>query len=230
MSLDPDDMIAEYMPLAASLAQQTWRTAPHALELDELRGIAYLGLVCAAKRWLPYCAEHDRDPWRLEFFRPFVVRRVKGALIDAIRASDWAGRNLRARAKALAEASGGRSGVAYAELAERTGMSVTEVRSTVRDMASQKPLSIEAEELDPGAVTNVESSVLTRDVLRAVVTVYRALDPEHQVVLALHYHQNLQLQHVARQMGVTEARASQLHAEAVLALHSRMTAVAQEHV
>lgn len=225
MQADVDALIREYMPLAQSLAQQTWRTAPHALELDELRGIAYLGLVSAAKRWEAYCLENDFSPDALQYFKTFVVRRVHGAMIDAIRSADWATRSLRTRAKML-QAAGQEEGLNDRELAERTGMSVSDVRHTIRGM-SLRPVSLEAEELDPIAKRDVESSVFTTSVLTTVVGTIRDLDPDQQVVLALHYFQGIQLQEVARIMGLSESRVSQLHAKAVLTVHAEMVDAAQ---
>lgn len=213
-------LVLEYLDLAHSLARQVYRTAPHALDLDDLRGIAYLGLVGAAQRWKPYCSERGFSPLALEYFRPFVVRRVRGALIDAIRSADWATRSLRTRAKALQEA-GQDKGATDHQLAERTGMSVTEVRNTLRGMA-QRPVSLEAEDLDPQAHTTVESTAFTKIILSRVTTTIARLSPDQQVVLALHYYRGMQLQQVAKAMGITESRASQLHARAVLSVHAAM--------
>lgn len=218
-------MIEEYYPLAQSLAQQVWRTAPHALELDEMRGIANLGLVTAATRWTSFCAEKGHDPHQLQFFKPYVVRRVYGSLIDAIRASDWATRSLRTRAKALLEA-GQDKGLSDKELAARTGMTVLEVRATIRGMA-QRPVSLEGAELDPVAGTNVESSAFTRFVLASVVDVIRTLPRDEQTVLALVYFNNMQLQQVAKALGVPDSRVSELHASAVLTVHQAMVKAAQ---
>lgn len=222
-----EGLIATHMGLAQSLAQQVWRKAPHALELDELRGIANFGLVDAASRWLPYCAKHGFDPARLEYFKPFVVRRVHGALIDAIRAADWATRSLRNRAKAIQDATQEDRGLSVADLAERTGMSPADVRSTLRGMA-QRPVSLEAEELDPNSEQDVESSVFTRYVLDCVVAAVANLALDQQIVIALHYHRGLQLQEVAQAMGITESKASQLHAKAVLAIHEIMVAAVEQ--
>lgn len=225
MTVDPDSLIHQYMGLTQSIAQQVWRTAPHALELDELTGIAYLGLVSAAKRWPKYCVENNYDPMALQFFKPFVARRVHGALIDAIRSADWATRSLRTRAKALQQA-GQDKGIGEKELAEKAGMTVKEVRSTIQGM-SQRPVSLEAEELDPVAGTRVESDAFTSDLLETFVGTIRDLEPEQQIVLTLHYFKGLQLQEVAKTMGISESRASQLHARAVLAVHSGMVTAAQ---
>lgn len=227
MDADLEVLVSQYMGLSQSLARQVWRGAPHALELDELVGIAYLGLVGAAKRWKPYCQENQYSPDALQFFKPFVVRRVYGALIDAIRAADWATRSLRTRAKAL-QAAGQEKGATEFEMAERTGMTIKEVRSTIRGMA-QRPVSLEAEELDPVANGTVESSVFATDVLGTVVSAIRDLEADQQVVLTLHYFRGLQLQQVAQEMGISESRASQLHAKAVLEVHKHMITAATQH-
>lgn len=227
--MDPEQeaMIRDYMDLAQSLAMKTWRKAPHALELDELRAIAYYGLTMAAGRWRPYCEENGYSPDAMQYFRPFVVQRVHGALIDEIRARDWATRSLRTKAKALQRA-GQDEGVSHEELAQRAGMTLAEVRATVRGMA-QRPISLEAEELDPEHSTDVESSAFTSGVLTVVASAIETLPVEQQVVVALHYYRGLQLQEIARSMGITESRASQLHAKAVLTIHDAMVVAATQN-
>lgn len=217
MAVDVDELINEYMPFSKSLAKQVYRTAPHALEEDELIGIAYLSLVATAKRWPSYCAENGHDEHALQFFKPYVARRVYGALIDANRAADWATRSLRNRAKKLQEA-GQDKGLGEKELAQRSGMTVKEVRATIHGM-SQRPVSLEAEEYEPISGRGVESEAFTAGLLSTMVGAIRDLDVEQQVVLSLHYFKGLQLQEVARTMGISESRASQLHAAAVLAVH-----------
>lgn len=224
--VDADSLIAQYIGLTQSIAQQVWRTAPHALELDELTGIGYLGLVSAARRWSAYCEERGFDPGAVQYFKPYVSRRVYGALIDAIRSADWATRSLRNRAKALQDAGQDR-GVPEKELAVRSGMSVKEVRQTIHGM-SQRPVHLENEELEIAATSgDVESDAFTADMLGTVVGTIRDLEPEQQVVLTLCYFKGLQLKEVARTMGISESRASQLHARGVLAVHEQMLIAAQ---
>lgn len=220
LAVDADELVHAYLGLAQSLAKQVWRTAPHALELDELTGIAYEGLVKAAQRWRPYCAEKNYSPDALQFFKPFVVFRVRGALIDAIRSVDWAGRSLRTRAKKLSEAGADR-GLSIAQLAEATGMTETEVRNTQRDM-THRVVSADTDDCELRASTDVESSVFTRGLLRVVVETVRTLPYDQQAVVALHYHTGMKLQEVAAAMGITDSRASGLHAKAVLAIHQAL--------
>jgi len=218
--MDADQLIHAHLGLAQSLAKQVWRTAPHALDLDELTGIANFGLVAAAKRWDAYCRENNFSPDALEYFKTFAVRRVYGAMMDSIRQADWATRALRAKARQLQEA-GQDEGVSHEELARRTGLTVGEVRSTVRGM-SQRPVSLEAEDTEPSSRQDVESAIVAQAILDRVVAVTKTLAQEQQVVVALHYHRGIQLQDVAKEMGITETRASQLHARAVLAIHAAM--------
>lgn len=225
MTVNPDDLIADHLGLAHSLAQQVWRTAPHALDLDELKSIAVLGLVGASRRWHDYCSENEYSPEAVEFFKPYCSRRVYGALIDEIRRADWATRSLRTRAKML-QAAGQDAGASDYELAERTGLTVAEVRATIRGMA-QKPVPLEMEG-EPTDARDVESSVLAQALLEAAVDVIRTLPGEQQVVVALHYHRGFQLQEVAKMLGITESRASQLHARAVLVVHEAMRGAAVE--
>lgn len=222
-----DQLIDEYLPLAESLAKQVWNTAPYALELDELRGIAYLGLVQIADRWEAYCAENGHDPAATQYFKVMVVRRVRGAIYDALRRSDWATRLLRSRAKALQEA-GQDTGLSETELAERSGLTLDEVRATIRDMAQRRPLSLDAEEVEPFADRDVESSAVTSGILARVVECIRGMSTEERIVIALHYYQGLQLGQVAAATGMAESRVSTLHAEAVLTIHEAMRAAATE--
>ncbi len=226
MDADMEALVHEYLGLSQSLAQQVWRTASHALDFEELRAIAHFGLVDAASRWKSYCAKNEYSPEALHYFKTYAVRRIRGALYDAIRSSDWATRSLRTRAKML-QGAGQDKGVPEKELAERTGLTIKEVRGTIRGMA-QRPVSLEAEELDPESTRTVESTAFTTQILAAVVTTVRSLPDEEKIVLALHYYRGQQLQEVAASMGISASRASQLHAKAVLAVHAQMLTAAQQ--
>lgn len=226
---DPHDLITEYQGLAHSIAQQQWRNAPHALELEELRGIANYGLVDAAMKWEGYCAKNSFDPWQLQYFKPYVARRVYGAIIDAIRKSDWGSRSLRERSKALQEAGADR-GATEAELSRKTGLTITEIRQT-RRYAAQKLSSLDAEQTEPMAVVaGVESTLITGEVLNAVVAAVRGLPRDEQAVLALHYYGGLQLREVARALGLPSTRASKLHASAVTVVHAAMVEAAEHAI
>jgi RNA polymerase sigma factor for flagellar operon FliA len=226
--VDPElqELVRDHMHLASLIAAKVYKTAPHALELDELRSIAYLGLVGAAERWRPYCEENGFDPKRLEYFKPFITRRVNGAVMDHLRSSDWATRSLRSRSKLLQEAGLGQ-GVSTEELASKTGLSVKQVTDTLRDLA-RRPVSLEAEELDVDSDTTVENTSAGNSLLEVVRVTVLSLDQDCQTVLALHYYLGRELKAVAAQLQITESRASQLHTRGVLAVREALLRAAQD--
>lgn len=216
----PHDLIKEHMGTAVSIAVQIWRTAPGSMELDELKSEAYKGLVMAANRWAEYCEDNEFDPWRLEYFRAFCSRRIRGAVLDFLRASDWASRSLRARHKALVDAAGGEQ-VSDRELARRTRTSVHQVRATLAGM-SARPVSLEVEGVDPGSGVTVEGQVESSAMLAFFVEAVRSLEDQQGLVVVLKYYRGWELREVAGLLGVSESRVSTLHTEALLSLHEKM--------
>ncbi len=228
--MDFDWLIHNHVALAASVAASVHRSAPHVLEADELRSIAYLALVKAATRWPSYCEENGYDPDRVEFFAPYVTRSVRGAIIDTLRSNDHASRSQRSKVKAL-QAAGVDAGVSEEELSRRTGFSKHEIRDAL-GAAARHPVSIDAPDQDFESlfVISVEGSMFVDSLLAEMVDVIDSLSVVHRVVLALHYFSGLELRDVATKLTITESRASHLHTEAVLAVHKALVASARERV
>ena len=213
-------LVAEIVPQARAEAYKVWSRAPHALELDELHAIALKGLAEASARWQVYCAEKGHDPRAFEYFPAYVLARMRGAMLDNLRSQDWVTRSDRTRAKAIRDAGQDR-GASEAELAAATGMSVTEVRSTLAAV-SARPVSIDAEPHDVADEMSVESQVLVAEVLSAVTEVTRSLPPDIQVLLALRYYVGRSLADAAAALGLDPAEAARRHVAAVLAIHDAM--------
>lgn len=220
MDREMEDLVHEHMNVAHSIATRVWRSAPHALEMDELRSIAYLGLVDAVRRWPDYCAERGFDKNRLEYFRTFASRRVHGAVMDSLRSSDWATRSLRTKGRQLTAAGLG-SGATAAELAEKTGMTVRAVLDTIRDLAA-RPVSLDAEAVDVAGSGGVESARAERQLLGVVGKAVLELAEVCQTVLALHYYLGVELKEIARVLELPDSLVGQLHTEAVLAVHGAL--------
>lgn len=217
--MDPelDKLIEKFAPMAKAEAYKIWETAQNAVELDELIAIANLGLVSAANMWHGYCARNNFDPLRLEYFRPYAQRRMRGAIWDTMRAQDWLPRNVRSKAKQLA-AAGHDAGASEDQLSASTGMTVVEVRAILAGV-SRRPVSIDAEPIEHASQDSVEGAVEESLILGHMAKAIRALSEPHQAVLALHYYRGMEIRDVARALGVTESRASHLHTHAVLEVH-----------
>lgn len=219
-------LIEEHLGMAEAISVNVWKTAPHALDIDELRSLAFFGLTQAAARWRPYCDEHGYDDKAVSYFKGFASSRIRGAIYDAIRSNDWTTRTLRSKSKKLKEA-GQDSGATVPEMAERTGMSEQDVSRTLARMAA-KPVSLQAASVDCEDVDTTEGSIFEQDVRSATVETIKKLPFEYQLVLALHYYEGKELKVVASELNITDARASNLHTRAVLAVREALVEVAKE--
>jgi RNA polymerase sigma factor for flagellar operon FliA len=233
--MDPEirRLVLEMMPQARSEAWKVYSGAPHALDLDDLTSLAYTGLMMAAARWPLYCAERGFHPGcgqvpcadpascGTRYFAAYSLRRIRGAMLDAMRSQDWVTRSVRSRAKLLAGAGQGQ-GRTEGELAGMTGLSVKQVRDTLAGVAA-RPVSFDAEAHDRPGAADTESSAVVAAVLAQVVAAVDRLDPETQVVLALRYHQGLEFAAVAELLGEPDvSRVERLHDEGVLKVHEVM--------
>lgn len=219
-------LIEENIGMAEAISVTVWKTAPHALDLDELRSLAYYGLTQAAARWRPYCDKNGYDSNAHNYFKVYASSRIRGAIFDSLRSNDHASRTLRGKSKQLKEA-GQDSGATILEMAERTGMSVSEVTKTMTRMAA-KPVSLQAASIDCEDEKSLEGTIFEQDVRAATVEAIKELPFQYQLVLAMHYYEGKELKVVAAELDITDARASHLHTRAVLAVRKAMTVIAKE--
>jgi RNA polymerase sigma factor for flagellar operon FliA len=217
------ELTAEIVPSARAEAYRVWQRAPHALEMDELEAIALSGLAAAAARWPVYCASRGFSPTAFEFFRAYVTRRMRGAMLDHLRSQDWVTRSARTKVKAL-RAAGQDRGLSEAELAQVTGMGIGEVRGALAAVAA-RPVSMDAEPHDVAAEDDVEGQATVSQVLGVMSGVINRLGHHVRVILVLHYYQGMTLADLAPYAGVTPDEASRLHQAAILEIHAEMLAV-----
>jgi RNA polymerase sigma factor FliA len=220
--LDPEiaALVIEMMPQAKSEAWKIYQTAPHALSLDELTSLAYTGLVMAGARWPVYCASRGYDPKAVNYFAAYSLRRIRGAMLDAMRSADWVTRSMRSRAKALREA-GLDAGKTEEELAEATGLSARQIREAVAGVAG-RPVSFDAETHDVPDAGDVGEQVVVSGILAAVLTELDQMDAQTQVIIALRYHRGAGFGEIAAALGIPEEAAIELHNAGILAIHNVM--------
>lgn len=243
MNYDIESLILNHLDLARSVAISEWRTATHALQKDEMIALANLGLVDAANRWEAYCKKKNYDPAATQFFQVFARLRIRGTIRDQIRKDDWATRTLRSKSKKLKDA-GQDEGISVEELAERTEMSVAEIRKVNARLAA-RPVSLDAHlnnnALGPsfdGAsntkenqlqdLVDTESTVFEKTMLNAFTATLNELSIESKIVLVLHYYSKMDLRRIAEELKMPESRVSQLHSSGALAVRQALVDVAQE--
>jgi RNA polymerase sigma factor FliA len=240
VNYDKDTLILEHLSLAKQIALREWRTATHALDKDDMLGLAYLGLTDAANRWESYCARKGYEPSAVQYFKVFASLRIRGTIRDSIRSDDWATRTLRSKSKRLKEA-GQDEGVPVEILAERTEMTVTEINKVNARLAA-RPVSLDAHLNTSGSgyetansnenqvkdEADTEGSVFAREMTDIFIDTVRSLTLAEQLVLALHYYSRLDFRKISEELDIAESKVSQLHASAVCSVKEALLYAAVE--
>ena len=215
------DRISAGLPFVESLARRVASSMPHSIELGDLVQDGMLGLIDAACRF---------DEARGIKFETFAERRVRGAMIDALRRDAWPRgvrrqrRQLEAAREELRRELGAEPSLA--DLAARVGSDEARLgRAIVRihTIESTSPLSA-GENVDgsmlPAALVPSEPQAPdrafeekeVRDRIRAAIA---ALPPRERRVIALYYYREATMKQIGAEIGVNESRVSQLHARAI---------------
>lgn len=209
------------LPFVESLARRMASTMPHSIDLGDLVQDGVLGLIDAAHRF---------DEARGIKFETFAERRVRGAMIDALRRDAWprgvrrVRRELEAAREQLRRELGAEP--TLADLARRVGTDETQLERTIvriSTIESTSPLanldSLDSSTLPPVLVPSEPVSPdrlfeqnQTRDRVR---TALAALPARERRILSLYYFGDATMKQIGQQIGVNESRVSQLHARAI---------------
>ena len=228
----PDELLEEYLPLVRYHADQLMRRTPDSIEFDDLINAGVLGLLDGAQRF-----DHTRDV----MFKTFVSYRVRGAMVDYLRAFDWMPRGLRDHAKEMQaafqvlEQEYGRP-AEESEIAKHLEITIDEYRlrlNQVRSMSvihfddmpiagnQDEDLSI-LETLEGDPMLSPESQHSMLEFVNQLADAISALPARENVLITLYYYEELTMKEIALILGLTESRVSQLHSQMVLRLRGLM--------
>jgi RNA polymerase sigma factor for flagellar operon FliA len=220
-------LIEEHLPLVRHIVFQVAVHFPRHVDRDELARAGALGLVEAARRY---------DEARGVPFDRFAAQRIRGAILDAVRAADWAPRSVRTLARKL-EAAEQRLATelgrvpSLREMADELGITLAELSKLQDRLFRSVVLALEHEVTD-----DVDEDLTLVDVLvdRTAVEPLEELEtrelhaylrdavellPERQrLVIVGYFLENRTSLELARFLGVTESRISQLRSEALAML------------
>jgi RNA polymerase sigma factor for flagellar operon FliA len=174
----------------------------------------------AVASWPRYCWKNGYSPEATEYLIAYILRRVRGAMLDALRSQDWVTRSARTRAKQLRSA-GQDMGLGEAELAAAAGMSVQEVRDTIAAVAA-RPVSLDAEPHDVAAADSTESQAVVSSILAAAAGALAGFPLRARALVALRYYYGLSTEQAAAVLEAEAAEATRWHEEAITAMHSAM--------
>jgi len=232
-----EKLILEYAPLIKFIAQKIAVRLPSNIELDDLISSGVIGLMDAIEKY---------DPSRDNKFKTYAEFRVRGAILDELRAQDWVPRSVRDKAKLLdrtmieLESEMGRNATDE-EAAQRLNMTMDEFYDLLNQVRPVSLLSIDDvatfSNVDKKSILNLLESCrlsnpfnqLNLKTVKDIVTkAIEDLRERHRLVLSLYYYEDLNLKEIGKVLRVTEARVSQLHAQAVSRLRVRLSQFIQE--
>jgi RNA polymerase sigma factor FliA len=224
-------LIEAYAPLVKYIAHRLACRLPASISVEDLISTGVLGLLDAIQKY---------DPQRPNTFKTYAECRIRGAMLDYVRALDWVPRSVRDKAQALTEA--------YATIARQQGRPatdedvaawlgldldtldewLTQVRG-VSVVSLDQPLAPDAEGDAFTALAQLADeapspSQLTeaQELKQLLAEAIDGLPQQEKVVLALYYHEELTMQEIGAVLGVTESRISQIRTKAMFHLRAAL--------
>ncbi len=218
-------LVVHYASLVKFVAGRLAAGLPKTVDTGDLVSAGVFGLMNAIDKF---------DPSQGFKFETYAVPRIRGAILDGLRALDWVPRSVRSRSRSVQDAIAqlehelGRTPTDE-EIASELQISVEELEKWLTDIAAgavgpldhvamdNAPAEADAH-LQPGRA--MEEGEL-RDAMRTEIS---RLPEREQAILILYYEDGLTLSEIGDALGVTESRVSQIHTKAVLQLRSRLAA------
>jgi RNA polymerase sigma factor FliA len=226
-----EDLLTRFAPLVRHVVERVATTLPRNVDHEDLYSAGVLGLLDAHAKF---------DLRKGVKFETYAVWRIKGAVLDQLRALDWVSRSMRRKARTLdgvTRALDQKLGRAASEdeLARELKMGRDEfyrlldhVRGAVlvsldeaRSSEDQESTTLGEHLPDPHAVDLYarQEDEQTRMVLLRTLDL---LPEQERLVVALYYYEHLTLKEIGRTLGISESRVSQVHTRAMSRLRLRM--------
>jgi RNA polymerase sigma factor for flagellar operon FliA len=211
-------LVMRYSPLVKYVAGRVRPGLPQSVDMSDLLSDGVIGLMDAIEKF---------EPERGLQFQTYAVPRIRGAILDGLRATDWVPRAIRTKIRDVERA--------QVELEHRYGRTprdreiAAELRITVpelRELYSQASYTGVAylDEVgmgeDPGPTMQLD--VEDTEMRAALVQAIRTLPERDQIIVTLYYFEQLTLSEIGQVLGITESRVSQLHSRCAMTLRTKL--------
>lgn len=234
-TIEKSHLLAQHQPLVRRIALQMLAKLPASVELDDLIQAGMLGLLDASSRY---------QDGKGAQFETFVSQRIRGAMLDELRASDWGSRGLRQSARAVEKAihklehALGRSPT-EGEIAKEMKMELSDYQSLLQEVQGCQLLYVEdfakGEAENPfidmhaqsatrerGGSTDPLAQLLENGFRHQLIDAISTLPERDQLLLNLYYEEELNLREIGAILEVSQSRVCQLHSQAISRLRARL--------
>ena len=221
-------LLSKYIPLVRNVATRMAMGFPRSVELSDLVSTGVIGLIEAFANF---------DPERGVKFETYAVPRIRGAILDELRALDWVPRSTRAKSREIERAHMalendlGRP-PEKTELARHLKLSLNELHDALDDVSGTGMLSLDEviyreddNRQGPRLAPVIDRETLTvlgeiekKELKSFLGVAMDRLTKQEKLVIALYYYEELTLKEIGEVMSISESRVSQIHTRAVVKL------------
>jgi RNA polymerase sigma factor for flagellar operon FliA len=219
-----DKLVETHVSLVGHLVRELMNRLPAHVQRDDLVSAGMMALVLAARSF---------DPEVGVVFSRYAAIRIKGALTDELRSMDWASRGVRSKAReidAVGNAVAAQLGRAPSrqEVALAMGVSTADLDGVDADVHRASVVSLQglaagdAEQMLPATSYGPESLLLQREEIGVLHDAITELPDRLRSVIEQYFFGEQKMADIAKNMGISESRVSQLRTEALAYLRDGM--------
>lgn len=229
-----DKLLVEHLPTVRYIARKVHERLPQHVEMEDLVSAGTMGLIDAFNKF-----DHSRHVQ----FNSYAQFRIKGAIVDSLRAMDWGPRELRRKGRAIEEATRtlthqlGRSPQEQ-EIAEQMGMKLGEYQRLLGDLKGLEVGSLHVVHSEGGSEDEIAyvagpeedsplHTVMEGEIKQRLVDTIEDLPEKERLVLTLYYYEELSMKEIGQVLGVVESRVSQIRSAAIARLRTVMGAASR---
>lgn len=221
-----DKLIVQYIYLARYVVGRIKVNLPSSFSFEDIVSFGIEGLIDAIEKY---------HPSKGAKFESYALMRIRGAIIDKIRSSDWLPRSMRKKIKEIKLATErlkqqiGRAPTT-SEVASVMGMSeekILEVMSSdvsinsIYDKKGTGDDSVEIiDTIEDSSSKRPEEEMEKTDAKRELQMALKKLPERERTLLVFYYHENMTLKEIGEAINVSESRVCQLHAQAIMKLRN----------
>lgn len=201
-------LVLAFAPLVRDIAARSRRGLPSSVDVADLESDGYLGLMDAVEKY-----EHRRG----REFSAYAGPRIRGAIVDGLRATDWVPRSVRRKIRELGAASGdleGRLGRAPTEAELAAQLGVSRARLRVLRAQTSATLLVRLDEAASGDRLQEPVDEGEDGSSGAVRDAVRGLPQRQRSVISMSYWGRLSLRDIGQVLGLSESRVSQVRTQA----------------